>query len=287
MNRHNPILERPEAAPLTTQLGASCKSENASKLEIKRVLDSVSNPLNKPRPRLVLFGGFSSLPGLVTPSLNVAGRLLVDLSVILISVCLAASFIPTCEAIQSEVFHLLVPGFGFPVVKVALALIVHSVTWCLVSCLLHRALCINTSHRSTPWSHVLFAVCMGLMSKFFEFSLLALFWGAPMVKPILVGFGARVSGPLWCFGRRLCDAPHVTFNGPTIVDSSSVNGHAVVGGNVMLGKCEVSGVLHEGTICLANTSMVSRNGEGQAGPVQFVSQKPKSQEEVHPEDFDA
>lgn len=222
---------------------------------------------------------------------TISGRLLVDLAVIPVVVMMTVSLIPTYEFVQSDLLGSLVPALGFPVLQVALGLFVHGLTWYFVCVLLHRAVYLGSRNgkggHSAPWSNALFAVYMQLMCEFWELSFFAISWGTPFVNAALVGLGVEINdGPVWYFGRRFYDAPMIVVNGRTIVDSSWVNGHFVVNGKIEFGKCVISGVLHEGTVCLAHTHMQSSNGQGEVGPIHFVS--PKRGEGLHrmAEDYD-
>ena len=69
-------------------------------------------------------------------------------------------------------------------------------------------------------------------------------------------------------GNKLYDVPYLTILDKTVVDSSSLNGHSVVYGDVSLGPTIVKGILHEGTTCLGNSNL-SANVETM--PYHFVT----------------
>ncbi|CAB9528790.1 unknown protein [Seminavis robusta] len=122
--------------------------------------------------------------------------------------------------------------------------------------------------KDTPWSKTLYSVVFVFSAHFWEPSFSCLLWGTPFANLALRGLGCTINGgPLWFFGKRIYDAPLVSINGPTIVDSSWLNGHSVVRGKIDLGPCHVGGVLHERTVCLAHTYLEAK----EMGPFHFVA----------------
>ncbi|CAB9524879.1 Putative fatty-acid--CoA ligase FadD21 [Seminavis robusta] len=198
-------------------------------------------------------------------------RLLVDLAAIPVLLGTVASFLPTYEFYQRAVFlNNLIAGWQFPVLKLALALVVHCATWYLGGFLLHHVMyCCNARSARKPWSRTLYAIYLDVTTNFWDLSLLSLTWGTPIINLALTGYGCKIQGPLLYLGRRLYDAPLISIQGPSIIDGSWVNGHSVVYGRTQFGETKVSGVLHEFTVCLANTNMTEPNRE--VGPMHFVN----------------
>ncbi|CAB9527913.1 Putative fatty-acid--CoA ligase FadD21 [Seminavis robusta] len=189
-------------------------------------------------------------------------RLWVDLAVAPVILVIMMSFVPTFEFFRRVEFNSIL---SFPVTKLALALAVHGVTWYLLAVLLHRVMYIK---KDTPWSKTLYSVVFVFSAHFWEPSFSCLLWGTPFANLALRGLGCTINGgPLWFFGKRIYDAPLVSINGPTIVDSSWLNGHSVVRGKIELGPCHVGGVLHERTVCLAHTYLEAK----EMGPFHFVA----------------
>lgn len=222
---------------------------------------------------------------------SVSRRLWVDVAVLPVTLCIAATFIPTYEFMSSNVFGTVVPGMSFPVLKLALGLMIHCATWYVCGVLLHWTLYVKEkggkSFQSQPWSPVLFAIYMTVMSEYWEHSFLALTWGTTFFNAVLVGMGARIKAPLWFFGKRFYDLPLIEINGPTIVDSSWANGHSVVGGKIELGECVISGVIHERSIFLANAHIAPGNGEKEYGPmIHYVSSASATDKEDAVSDFE-
>ncbi|CAB9528250.1 Putative fatty-acid--CoA ligase FadD21 [Seminavis robusta] len=208
---------------------------------------------------------------------SVLYRASMDLMAIVLVIFLTASFIPTLEFFNATAA--LDGRFQFPVVRIILSLCVHSSTWYFLFVALHRILFLN---KKVPLSLPLYFAYMQLMEFFFELSLLSLFFGTPAMKPIFQGLGCHMKNrddELWYFGKRVYDVPLLTFQGPTIVDTSLLSGHIVVLGKASFGECKVRGLLHEGTVCLAHTDIEGKrsknNGEdairNEVGPMCFVA----------------
>lgn len=204
-----------------------------------------------------------------TPMPSVLRKTTLDLAGIPLLLLWTASFIPTYELYQatSALDDLVHGPSGFPLVRVLLALCMHSITWTFLMSMIHK-LVFGKGCRPAP--DVYFAY-MPVIEQFFDIGLSCFLFGTPFINRILEGLGCSINGnEVWFFGRRIYDSPLVSFQGPTIVDRSSLNGHAVSYGKVVFAPCNVSGILHEGTVCLANTN-IPRSVGGEVGPVCFVS----------------
>ncbi|CAB9498832.1 Putative fatty-acid--CoA ligase FadD21 [Seminavis robusta] len=257
----------------TAVLSNGCHIQNTEIAPLTRVTSDVSGDADK-------WATHRELP-------TVMDKLPVDLAAIPILFGLALSFVPTIEFYNAMSFlhsdnASILPHIQFAVIQLALTLAIHSLSWYLINVVVHRMMFRTTKKtpdgRQQPWSTSAYAVYLTLMFNFWELSLLVLLWGTPFINLVLTGLGSKIDGPFWYFGRRVYDAPMMSTKGRTLVDTASLNGHSVMYLEVELGACQVSGLLHENTICLANTHMEDNGTE--SGPVRFVNPCSKK-EQVH------
>ncbi|CAB9523597.1 Putative fatty-acid--CoA ligase FadD21 [Seminavis robusta] len=208
------------------------------------------------------------------PLKSVWEKLLVDLVTPAVALAFAATFVPAFEFFHLQVFGDKLDLFSFPAIRLAVTLAVHTTTWGLVCIVFHWFLYSKDGsghYKTKPWNATLYALYMNFMANFCKNSLLSLLWGSQFSNFVLRCFGWNITGPLYYFGYRWYDSPMITIKGPTIIDSSLVSGHAVVYGKTEVNTCQVSGILHPGTLCLANTNMPEGDGTQEIGPVHFVT----------------
>ncbi|CAB9496884.1 D-alanine--D-alanyl carrier protein ligase [Seminavis robusta] len=88
-----------------------------------------------------------------------------------------------------------------------------------------------------------------------------LLYGTPLFPYYAQLMGAEVNGDLWYFGHALYEYSRLHFQGGTIVDSSSLNGHYIDGNGLTVGDTYASGILHPGCFAVAG-SVVDREENG-------------------------
>ncbi|CAB9529233.1 MSMEG_5435/MSMEI_5285 [Seminavis robusta] len=204
--------------------------------------------------------------------LPVSKRLVVDLATPLIATVLFFSLIPTYEFFRVDFYT---PLSGFPVVKLALALVVFCFSWSLLllflQCLMfpRQTFWGQKEGQTKPWSLAMFAIYMDLHCYLWDLSLLPIFFGTPFFNWFLQGMGCNIEGQALFFGHRIYDLPLMTIKDKTIIDCCIVSGHAWDYDGVNVGPTSLAGVLHEGSFCLANTHLVDSQRE--CHPMQFVT----------------
>ncbi|CAB9504316.1 D-alanine--D-alanyl carrier protein ligase [Seminavis robusta] len=93
--------------------------------------------------------------------------------------------------------------------------------------------------------------------------LVMVLYGTPMFAYFARFMGAEVDGDLWYFGNALFEYGKLHFQGCTIVDSSSLNGHYIDGSGLTINDTYVSGVMHPGCFAVAGSVL---SGKEQHGP---------------------
>ena len=94
---------------------------------------------------------------------------------------------------------------------------------------------------------------------------------SPLYNHIVRILGGKVEGQAILLPSRIYEFSKMNFAEKTIVDSSHITGHYAVYGDVTIGHCKVSGILHGGTYA-ANALITS----SVSGPMRaFVGTYPK------------
>ncbi|CAB9501608.1 D-alanine--D-alanyl carrier protein ligase [Seminavis robusta] len=85
--------------------------------------------------------------------------------------------------------------------------------------------------------------------------------GTPLFPCYARMMGAEVDGELWYFGYAIYEFSRMHFQGNTVVDSASLNGHYVDGKGLTIDDTYVSGVVHPGCFAVAG-SVISGEENG-------------------------
>jgi hypothetical protein len=81
--------------------------------------------------------------------------------------------------------------------------------------------------------------------------------------------GANVEGRFLYFGRNLFDIPYLSIADRTLSDGARIFGHHVVHSNITLGPDRASGILHENTMLMANSTVSA--GCKENGPWRYIT----------------
>jgi hypothetical protein len=93
-----------------------------------------------------------------------------------------------------------------------------------------------------------------------NYSFMNAFLGSPAFNVIMRCLGVNIEGRALMFPHRLYEYSYITVAEKTIIDGSQITGHYAVYGDVVVGPCKVSGVMHEGSYA-ANARIVAKESE--------------------------
>ncbi|CAB9504037.1 Putative fatty-acid--CoA ligase FadD21 [Seminavis robusta] len=123
--------------------------------------------------------------------------------------------------------------------------------------------------QPNPWSPAIYAVYLSSSAQFQTWSAVTILWGTQLFNDVARLFGSTIDGRALYFGNRMYDGPFLTVSNRTVSDGSQLCGHSIVYEQVKLGPTKVAGLVHEGTLVIANASITSKH----SGPWRPVVQK--------------
>jgi hypothetical protein len=126
---------------------------------------------------------------------------------------------------------------------------------------------ISFKGRSKPWNEAIYGVYHSYNWCVQNFTMMSVLWGTPLFGFVLNLLGANVEGRLLYFGSTLSEIPYLSLADRTVSDGARLLGHYAVFSNVTLGPVRVSGILHENTLAMANSSV---SGCKESGPWRYV-----------------
>ena len=163
-------------------------------------------------------------------------------------------------------YELWVHVFGDPVSiwiavpALASALALQTISLTIVLTVLERVALPHSETNSMHRSSVIYGIYQNITFNFQMYSFLVVTLGSPLYNHIVRILGGKVEGQAILLPSRIYEFSKMNFAEKIIVDSSHITGHYAVYGDVAIGHCKVSGILHQGTYA-ANaliTSSVSR-----------------------------
>ena len=80
-----------------------------------------------------------------------------------------------------------------------------------------------------------------------NYSFLTAFLGSPTYNCLVRLLGVKFEGRALLLPHRMYEYSYITIAENTIVDSSQITGHYAIYGDITVGHCRLSGVMHEGT----------------------------------------
>jgi hypothetical protein len=174
-------------------------------------------------------------------------------------------------------YELWVHVFGDPVSiwiavpALASALALQTISWTIVLAVSERVALPHSKTNSIHWSSVIYGIYQNITFNFQMYSFLVVTLGSPLYNHIVRILGGKVEGQAILLSSRIYEFSKMIFAENTIVDSSHITGHYAVYGDVTIGHCKVSGILHQGTYA-ANALITS----SVSGPMRaFVGTYPK------------
>ncbi len=88
-----------------------------------------------------------------------------------------------------------------------------------------------------------------------------------MLGFVFKSLGANVEGRFLYFGSTLYEIPYLSVADRTVSDGARLFGHYAVFSNITLGPVRVSGILHENTLAMANSTVSVRQ---ESGPWRYI-----------------
>jgi hypothetical protein len=150
-------------------------------------------------------------------------------------------------------YELWVHVFGDPVSiwiavpALASALALQTISWTIVLAVLERVALPHSETNSKHWSNVIYGIYQNITLNFQMYSFLVVTLGSPLHNHIVRILGGKVEGQAILLPSRIYEFSKMIFTEKTIVDSSHISGHYAVYGDITIGHCKVSGILHQGT----------------------------------------
>jgi hypothetical protein len=121
--------------------------------------------------------------------------------------------------------------------------------------------------RSKPWNAAFYVVYHSYNWCVQNFTMMSVLWGTPLFGFFLNLLGANVEGRFLFFGTTLFDIPYLSVADRTVSDGARLFGHYAVFSNITLGPVRVSGILHENTLAMANSTVSVRQ---ESGPWRYI-----------------
>jgi hypothetical protein len=121
--------------------------------------------------------------------------------------------------------------------------------------------------RSKPWNNAFYKVYHSYNWIVQNFSMMSVLWGTPLFGFVLKLLGANVEGRFLFLGSYLLEIPYLSVADRTVSDGAKLTGHSVVYSNITLGPVRVSGILHENTLAMANSTA---SGRKESGPWRYI-----------------
>jgi hypothetical protein len=121
--------------------------------------------------------------------------------------------------------------------------------------------------RSKPWNNSFYKVYHSYNWIVQNLSMMSVLWGTPLFGFLLKLLGADVEGRFLFFGSYLLEIPYLSVADRTVSDGAKLTGHSVVYSNITLGPVRVSGILHENTLAMANSTV---SGRKESGPWRYI-----------------
>ena len=150
-------------------------------------------------------------------------------------------------------YELWVHVFGDPVSiwiavpALASALALQTISLTIVLAVLERVALPHSETNSIHRSSVIYGIYQNIVYDINTFSFLVVALGSPLYNHIVRILGGKFEGQAILLPSRIYEFSQMIFAEKTIVDSSHIQGHYAVYGDVTIGHCKVSGILHEGT----------------------------------------
>ncbi len=170
-----------------------------------------------------------------------------------------------CTLVPS--YELWMNVFGNPssiwmaVPALACSLLLQTIVWTLVfACFQHIALIKSQDSAIRPFSKTLYSLYGTMAFAYQNYSFVNAFLGSPAFNIILKILGVTIEGRALLYPHRMYEYSHIAVADRTIIDGSQITGHYVIYGDVVLGPCKVSGIMHEGSYA-ANAFIVSDESE--------------------------
>jgi acyl-CoA synthetase (AMP-forming)/AMP-acid ligase II/acyl carrier protein len=151
----------------------------------------------------------------------------------------------------------------------AMLLAVQTIAWLVLLYVLSLAGLGGTSFkgRSKPWNEAFYGVYHSYNWCVQNFTMMSVLWGTPLFGFVLNLLGANVEGRFLFFGTTLFEIPYLSVADRTVSDGAKLLGHYAVFSNVTLGPVRASGILHENTLAVANSTV---SGCRESGPWRYI-----------------
>ena len=159
----------------------------------------------------------------------------------------------------------------------ASALALQTISLTIVLAVLERVALPHSETNSIHRSNVIYGIYQNIAYDIHTLSFLVVTLGSPLYNHIVRILGGKFEGQAILLPSRIYEFSQMIFAENTIVDSSHITGHYAVYGDVTIGHCKVSGILHEGTYA-ANALITS----SVSGPMRaFVGTYPTKSHEIN------
>jgi len=164
------------------------------------------------------------------------------------------------------------PGWA-SIFVLAGAIFIQSTLWMLLIFVLQAFTYIGmTDKHPVPWSNLLYFAYLSSIESFQTWSAVSILWGCQLFNDIARILGASIEGRALYFGARMYDGPWVNVSNRTVSDGGILCGHSIVYEVVTCGPVRVAGLVHEGTLVIANASITTK----ESGPWRPIM--PKTQD---------
>jgi hypothetical protein len=122
--------------------------------------------------------------------------------------------------------------------------------------------------RSKPWNEAFYNVYHSYNWCTQNVTMMSDLWGTPLFGFVLNLLGANVEGRFLYFGSTLFEIPYLSVVDRTVSDGAKLLGHYAVYSNIALSPVRASGILHENTLLLANSTV--SDGCKENGPWRYI-----------------
>merc|ERR1740124_1009420 len=137
-------------------------------------------------------------------------------------------------------------------------------TWLLVLKSIEWVALAGYEENQGPRSSILYGIYHSFANTTYLISFTQVLLGSPAYNCVMRILGSKFDGQTFIFSSVFYEYSLLTFADKTIADATHINGHYAVYGDVTIGPCMVSGVMHPGTFA-ANASITAK----ESGPLRI------------------
>jgi hypothetical protein len=131
----------------------------------------------------------------------------------------------------------------------ATSLILQTICWTLLLAGVQYVALFRSKEKKAPWSDIIYLIYGTMTFAHQSYSMLTALLGSPTYNFIVKCLGGDIEGQAILFPFRMYEYSLLKFSDKTIIDASSqIVAHYALYDNIIIGPCDVGGVIHQGTI---------------------------------------